>query len=802
MVNFRIENFALNVKVSGTDYQIEIMNNSVLIGVLSGKNSGGGVLPKPTNTSIPTISDTTPVVGQVLTGSDGSWTNTPTSYTRQWYRNGVAIPSATNSTYTVVSADYNLPLTYGVYAINSGGASLLEAVSTATSNVTPLAPVASGTPLITGLTITGETLTVTDGSITGQGTVTIHRQWTKDGIDIGGETGTTYVVDVTDEDHYIGFYEYGSNVAGNSSTITATSVYITDPSLSDMQITDPYSGSDRMIAYTPPSYYNNTDDYPVILYYPGSGERGIPSSSSTSIGTANNVTTIFSSNLSNTNVIIHSTVYVTVNSVQVATGRFGVISGSGVTGTYNYTDSTSAAVSVTFTTAPVTGDVRVYFGQSNMLSDGPFSYTNLGDEPDCLMFAVQISRAFPEGYASTEWVQALDLICANYRVDRNRIYVTGLSLGSDMCNYVMVNHNLSADGGGSTYTWAAFCGASPGSDSNVPGGGSALYTTATNKGKLFVRGSSDSNGANQIQSFLANCNSADREIPAKGIVYWGLGHAATLWDDKVYNRKNRTDAAGSADFDYIEDHLLLYSLDLVQQATNFVRYAELTEKHGDYRVALRQVNNLSASGTKTVLLADLATLKTAIGNSVIVDFGTSFRLTPTVNNMTSGAAGSTAKALTGASTNLVDDTAASTGFTCTLTAATSSTPAVVDDIGSLRLNGRQHGFELLTMRDGMTIDATGTTGTITFGGLNNAHTYTLRIYVGVGGSSFSTRGEVEAVWGGVTKYQYCDNNNVQYIEYNGLTPSSNVIAGTIKQRLTGSTEKVCYLQAMEIIREI
>jgi len=76
--------------------------------------------PVPVNTVAPTASGTG-AVGSTLTATSGTWTNSPTSYTYQWRRNGVNIAGATASTYVVVSADVNTTLTCRVSAVNAGG---------------------------------------------------------------------------------------------------------------------------------------------------------------------------------------------------------------------------------------------------------------------------------------------------------------------------------------------------------------------------------------------------------------------------------------------------------------------------------------------------------------------------------------------------------------------------------------------------------------------------------------------------------------------------------------------------------
>ena len=94
----------------------------------------------PVNISLPTITGT-PQVGQTLTGAHGSWTNSPTSFSDQWYRAGAAIPGATSLTYSPQTADVGLTLTLGEIATNAAGSSA-QAMSATTAPVT--SPPATG----------------------------------------------------------------------------------------------------------------------------------------------------------------------------------------------------------------------------------------------------------------------------------------------------------------------------------------------------------------------------------------------------------------------------------------------------------------------------------------------------------------------------------------------------------------------------------------------------------------------------------------------------------------------------------
>lgn len=82
---------------------------------------GAGIVPAsgaPENTVAPAITGTAQV-GQVLTGSTGTWSGTPT-YARQWYADGAAIAAATGATYTPVVGDVGKVITVAVTATEDG----------------------------------------------------------------------------------------------------------------------------------------------------------------------------------------------------------------------------------------------------------------------------------------------------------------------------------------------------------------------------------------------------------------------------------------------------------------------------------------------------------------------------------------------------------------------------------------------------------------------------------------------------------------------------------------------------------
>lgn len=103
--------------------------------VVTGVNTAGS-LAVPTNTVVPTPPVINPgapdntvlpaitgaaVIGQTITASTGTWTNSPTGYTYQWLRDGVAITGATSSSYLLATGDKGKSISVRVTATNASG---------------------------------------------------------------------------------------------------------------------------------------------------------------------------------------------------------------------------------------------------------------------------------------------------------------------------------------------------------------------------------------------------------------------------------------------------------------------------------------------------------------------------------------------------------------------------------------------------------------------------------------------------------------------------------------------------------
>jgi hypothetical protein len=199
----------------------------------------------PVNTAPPTISGT-PTVGQTLTASDGTWSNSPTSFAYQWQRcNGggnscVSVANGTQKTYTLVGADAGHTMRVRVTATNTDGSDTAQsdqttAVAPATSSA---APKNTSIPTISGTPRVGQQLTADDGTWTGNPTSFAY-QWQRCDADIvscanAGATSKTYTLGLADLGYRIRVRVTAKNAKGSTTvnsaltTIVAPTVTITN----------------------------------------------------------------------------------------------------------------------------------------------------------------------------------------------------------------------------------------------------------------------------------------------------------------------------------------------------------------------------------------------------------------------------------------------------------------------------------------------------------------------------------------------------------------------------------------------
>src|SRR5262249_49372553 len=121
----------------------------------------------PANTALPEIEGSA-VKDQTLTVKDGSWDNSPTTFSRHWLRcdsagaNCAAISGATGGAYVLTVEDVGHELRVEVSAENAHGQA--SATSAPTALVVYPVPVNNSPPTITGSAVEGQTLTATEGA--------------------------------------------------------------------------------------------------------------------------------------------------------------------------------------------------------------------------------------------------------------------------------------------------------------------------------------------------------------------------------------------------------------------------------------------------------------------------------------------------------------------------------------------------------------------------------------------------------------------------------------------------------------
>jgi hypothetical protein len=193
----------------------------------------------PVNTAPPTISGT-PTVGQTLTASNGTWSNSPTAYAYQWVRcNGggnscVNVSNGTQKTYTLVGADAGHTMRVRVTASNADGSATAESAQTAAvaTTTSSAAPKNTDVPIISGTPRVGQTLTADEGSWTGSPT-SYAFQWQHCDADnivscvnVAGATAKTYVLHLVDLGYRMRVTVTAKNAKGSASAESATTAII------------------------------------------------------------------------------------------------------------------------------------------------------------------------------------------------------------------------------------------------------------------------------------------------------------------------------------------------------------------------------------------------------------------------------------------------------------------------------------------------------------------------------------------------------------------------------------------------
>jgi hypothetical protein len=112
-----------------TGGMVKQLDNRTVYLVLDPKDCGselgwvpiGPFILIPANSEPLAIDNMSPALGDTITCSAGSWSDNPTGYAYQWYRNGEIIGGATSAAYTVVPEDNGGSLQCVVSATNAAG---------------------------------------------------------------------------------------------------------------------------------------------------------------------------------------------------------------------------------------------------------------------------------------------------------------------------------------------------------------------------------------------------------------------------------------------------------------------------------------------------------------------------------------------------------------------------------------------------------------------------------------------------------------------------------------------------------
>ena len=171
---------------------------------------------------VPTVTGTAQV-GSQLTGVVGVWGPGTVTKTYAWTRDGVAIPGAVSTKYTLVAADLGTSVAFRVSGTKSG-----YAPSTTTSvGVAVAAGVLTATPVpsITGTPQVGSKLTAVAGTWS-PASVAKTYQWSKDGAAIAGATASTYTIAAVDVGGAIAVSVTGSRAGFTSVTRTSDPVSV------------------------------------------------------------------------------------------------------------------------------------------------------------------------------------------------------------------------------------------------------------------------------------------------------------------------------------------------------------------------------------------------------------------------------------------------------------------------------------------------------------------------------------------------------------------------------------------------
>lgn len=187
-------------------------------------------LGAPSNTVAPALSSTTATPGTTLTVTTGTWSNSPTGFTYQWFQadTNSAISGATASSYTPVAGDLAHTLKCNVTATNASG-SVAAPSNTSGAVVAPAAPANTVAPALSTTTpVPGAAITVTTGTWNGSPTGFAYQWFYADtSAAIGGATASSFTPVAGDIGHTLRVTVTATNANGSSAASSNTSGAVT-----------------------------------------------------------------------------------------------------------------------------------------------------------------------------------------------------------------------------------------------------------------------------------------------------------------------------------------------------------------------------------------------------------------------------------------------------------------------------------------------------------------------------------------------------------------------------------------------
>ncbi len=208
----------------------------------------------PSNTVLPAITGTAQP-GSTVNCSNGTWTGSPTSYTRQWRRDGADVPGQSGSSYAVQVADVGATLVCRVTAINIGGGTTIDSTGK-TVQAAPdpgggggggggAAPAILSLPTINGAAKAGSSLTCSDGVWNGTPAPTFGRVWRVGGVDRA--TTIAFTPEDADAGQSVSCTVTASNASGSAQ---ATSAAIIISPRAPAALSAPSIGGDLLVGST------------------------------------------------------------------------------------------------------------------------------------------------------------------------------------------------------------------------------------------------------------------------------------------------------------------------------------------------------------------------------------------------------------------------------------------------------------------------------------------------------------------------------------------------------------------------